>query len=198
MTHCLHPKFLLLEYLFLKYPQVRNMYSCAPDGIPTSGNQLLWPEVYDLPIGQTNGSHAYPWNQRLVNNTQCNWKLSPEEQKVWNTERGTECWMDKSNKRLLHWLMTKIRIVSLLSACKKEGSPDLETEIKWAEATSFLTDFQWKIISCSLSFLTTYTNNPIYVFSSNNCADSGFRAWRRTCLELDHSIWGYWAFVIFG
>ena len=44
MTHLSQPtasiqKFLLLKYLLLKYLQVRNGCSCAPEGIPTSGNE---------------------------------------------------------------------------------------------------------------------------------------------------------------
>lgn len=49
--------------------------------------------------------------------------------------------MDKSNKCLLYWLMIKIRIVLFFLVCKKEGSLDLEIEIKWVEVISFFIDF---------------------------------------------------------
>lgn len=85
-------KFLHLEYFLLQYLQIGNIYSCASEDTPTSGKQLLWLWVCDFLISQTNGLHAYPWDLGLVNDTQANWKLLPEEQKLWNKGRGNGCW----------------------------------------------------------------------------------------------------------
>ena len=52
---------------------------------------------------QTNGLHAYPWNQRFAKDTQTSRKLSPE-QKLWNKEDTVDVgWTKATNVYYADW-----------------------------------------------------------------------------------------------